>query len=86
MSTNSSKPHKDSGNTPESPENSTDIPTQIVNYTPRTHGVDVFVQLRDDNGLYNESADLQRQLDTKAGYHGRSDHPHHVGDMSPSWT
>lgn len=86
MSTDSSKTHKDSGNTPESPENSTDIPTQIVNYTPRTHGVDVFVQLRDDNGLYNESADLQRQLDTKAGYHGRSDHPHYVGDMSPSWT
>lgn len=81
-----SNPHKSSGSTPESPENSPDIRTKSVNYTPRTHGVDVFFQLRDDNGLFDASADLQRQLNAEVGYNGRSDNPHHVGDMSPSWT
>jgi hypothetical protein len=86
MLIDSPKPHKDSDNTSESPENRAEISTKVVNYTPRTHGVDVVLQLRDDNGLYDALADLQRQLNAEVGYHGRSDHPHHVGDMSPSWT
>ncbi|WP_257298058.1 hypothetical protein [Haloarchaeobius sp. FL176] len=86
MERNNSNPHKSSENTPESRENRTNTSTEHANYTPRTHGVDVFFQLRDENRLYDALADLQCKLCTEVGYNGRSDHPHHVGDISPSWT
>ncbi|KPN31945.1 hypothetical protein SY89_02702 [Halolamina pelagica] len=86
MKENDSNPHKRSGNTPESPENREKTPIKVIDYTPRTHGVDVFFQLLDDNELYDALADLQRQHNEKNGYRGRSGHPHHVGDINPSWT
>ena len=86
MSKYNSHPHNSSGNTLESPKNNDEVPTHLADFTPQTHAVNIFFQLRDDNGLYNASADLQQQLRGENGYDGHSDHPHYVGDMSPSWT
>lgn len=86
MSVNESNPHKSSENTSEPPENNYEAPTHFIDYTPRTHGVDIFFQLRDNNGLYDALADLQHRLTDENRDRGQKNHPHYVGDMSPSGT
>jgi len=50
------------------------------------HGVTVYVQLNDDNGLYDDLTDAQRRLNNERGENAGSNNPHYVGDIDASWT
>jgi predicted transcriptional regulator len=52
----------------------------------QSHGVTVYVQLNDDNALYESLTDAQRDLNNERGENGTSDNPHYLGTIDASWT
>lgn len=52
----------------------------------QAHGVTVYVQLDDENRLYEALTDAQRRLNNERGENATSQNPHHVGDMDAAWT
>lgn len=50
------------------------------------HGVDVYVQLDDNNRLYELLTDAQRDLNNERGTNADSDNPHNLGEHDASWT
>jgi len=52
----------------------------------QAHGVTVWVQLNDDNGLYDRLTDAQRRLNNERGQNADSQNPHDLGDIDASWT
>jgi DNA-binding transcriptional ArsR family regulator len=66
-------------------------PTQIdgtrIEYPEgQAHGVTVYVQLNDDNGLYDRLTDAQRRLNNERGQNADSENPHDLGPIDASWT
>jgi len=60
---------------------------QIIEFVEgQAHGVDVYVQLNDDNELYERLTDAQRRLNNERGETGTSNNPHYMGDIDASWT
>lgn len=52
----------------------------------QAHGVTVYVQLDDDNQLYESLTDAQRRLNNERGVNGDSNNPHDLGEIDASWT
>lgn len=52
----------------------------------QSHGVTVYVQLNDDNALYEALTDAQRELNNERGENGTSQNPHYLGTTDASWT
>jgi hypothetical protein len=52
----------------------------------QSHGVTVYVQLDDDNALYESLTDAQRELNNDRGTNADSDSPHYLGTVDASWT
>lgn len=52
----------------------------------QTHGVTVYVQLNDDNALYEALTDEQRRLNNEREENGTSQNPHYLGTTDASWT
>jgi len=52
----------------------------------QTHGVTVYVQLNDDNKLYEALTDAQRRLNNERDDNASSNNPHYRGDIDASWT
>jgi hypothetical protein len=52
----------------------------------QSHGVTVYVQLNDDNALYEALTDAQRRLNNERGENGTSQNPHYLGTTDASWT
>lgn len=52
----------------------------------QAHGVTVYVQLNDDNRLYNTLTEAQRDLNNERGTNGSSDTPHYMGEIDAPWT
>jgi DNA-binding transcriptional ArsR family regulator len=60
---------------------------QTIKYPEgQAHGVTVYVQLNDDNGLYESLTDAQRRLNNERGDNADSNDPHYLGDIDASWT
>ena len=60
---------------------------QTIEYPEgQTHGVTVYVQLNDNNGLYNALTDAQRRLNNERDENASSNNPHHLGGINASWT
>lgn len=60
---------------------------QAIQYVEgQTHGVTIYVQLNDDNRLYDELTDSQRELNNERGTNAGSDNPHYRGEIDASWT
>jgi len=63
------------------------IDGQSIQYPEgQSHGVTVYVQLNDDNALYESLTDAQRDLNNERGENGTSQNPHCLGTIEASWT
>lgn len=51
-----------------------------------SHGVTIYVQLNDNNELYEKLTDAQRRLNNDIEDTAGSDNPHHLGEIDASWT
>ena len=60
--------------------------TRIEYPEGQAHGVTVWVQLNDDNGLYDRLTDAQRRLNNERGQNADNENPHDLGDIDASWT
>lgn len=81
-----SNPHKSSGSTSESPEE-TEKNTiyQTVPFSAITHNVDGCLLIADANYIYETVAEQYSRLHATTNEHGSAERPFHVGDLSPSW-
>lgn len=52
----------------------------------QTHGVTIYVQLDDDNALYDSLTNAQRELNNERGENASSENPHYMGDIDAPWT
>lgn len=60
---------------------------QTIQYAEgQTHGVTIYVQLNDDNKVYEKATDAQRQLNNERGENADSQNPHYLGDFDAPWT
>jgi len=50
-----------------------------------SHGFTVYIQIDDDNSLYDALTDKQRELNNKRGQNGDKDNPHYVGTIDADW-
>jgi len=60
--------------------------TTIQYVEGEAHGVTVYVQLDDDNRLYEALTDAQRDLNNERGTNASSENPHYRGDFDAPWT
>jgi DNA-binding transcriptional ArsR family regulator len=69
------------------PDSDRNTDAQTIEYPEgQTHGVTVYVQLNDNNGLYNDLTDAQRRLNNERGDNAGSNNPHYLGSIDASWT
>lgn len=81
-----SNPHKSSGSTSESPEETKkNTICDTVPFSPITHNVDGCFLIADENHIYETLNERHRQISTTTNKYGEAEHPSHVGDFSPSW-
>jgi DNA-binding transcriptional regulator GbsR (MarR family) len=64
-----------------------DTDSKTISYPEgETHGVTIYVQLNDNNRLYDRLTDAQRELNNERGTNADSDNPHDLGEIDSPWT
>ncbi|MDZ7703887.1 MAG: winged helix-turn-helix domain-containing protein [Trueperaceae bacterium] len=68
-------------------ENRDESSTEPIEYPEgEAHGVTIYAQLNDENGLYDALTNAQRRLNNERGDVAGSDNPHYLGSIDASWT
>lgn len=69
------------------PETDDSSDSKTIQYPEgESHGVTVYVQLNDDNSLYESLTESQRELNNQRQTNADSDRPHYLGTIDASWT